>query len=99
MRDAVLLNAAAAIAAATPEHAGLEERLSEGLEAATASLDSGAAAGALARLVEVSRAPASHDKAGCTAVVSATAGTSARCDDLGWEAELSGPEHGDNHRW
>jgi len=56
VRDAVLLNAAAAIAAATPEHAGLEERLSVGLEAATASLDSGAAAGALARLVEVSRA-------------------------------------------
>lgn len=56
VRDAVLLNAAAAIAAATPEYAGLEERLSVGLEAATASLDSGAAAGALARLVEVSRA-------------------------------------------
>jgi anthranilate phosphoribosyltransferase len=56
VRDAVLLNAAAAIAAATPRQAKLGERLSDGLREATVSLDSGAAAEALDRLVEVSRA-------------------------------------------
>jgi anthranilate phosphoribosyltransferase len=55
VRDAVLLNAAAAIAAATPRPEGLEERLSAALREADTSLRSGAAARALDRLVEVSR--------------------------------------------
>jgi anthranilate phosphoribosyltransferase len=50
-RDFVLLNAAAGLVAA-----GVVDGLAEGLEAATASVDGGAAATALDRLVAVSRA-------------------------------------------
>ena len=49
-RDIVLLNAAAGLVAA-----GLAEGLTEGLEAATASVDSGAAAATLDRLVTATR--------------------------------------------
>jgi anthranilate phosphoribosyltransferase len=55
VRDAVLLNAAAALAAHAAGSGSLEERLADGLEAARAALDSGAAEQALARWVEVSR--------------------------------------------
>jgi len=55
VRDAVLLNAAAAVAAHTAGTATLQIRLSEGLEVAQQALDSGAAAKALDRWVEVSQ--------------------------------------------
>ncbi len=55
-RDAVLLNAAAALAAHAGGRDPLEDRLRAGLERARAALDSGAAAGVLERWVEVSRA-------------------------------------------
>jgi anthranilate phosphoribosyltransferase len=55
VRDAVLLNAAAAIAAHEGGDAPLEQRLSEGLARAAAALDDGAAAAVLRRWVEVSR--------------------------------------------
>jgi anthranilate phosphoribosyltransferase len=55
VRDAVLLNAAAAVAAYRAEPGSLEDRLRAGLAEATAALDSGAAATALARWVEVSQ--------------------------------------------
>ena len=55
VRDAVLLNAAAALAAHAASSAGLVERLGAGLERAAAALDSGAAAEVLDRWVSVSR--------------------------------------------
>jgi anthranilate phosphoribosyltransferase len=55
-RDAVLLNAAAALAAHTGGDGPLLERLSAGLARATAALDEGAAADVLERWVTVSRA-------------------------------------------
>jgi anthranilate phosphoribosyltransferase len=54
VRDAVLLNAAAAIAAARASGAGLIERLREGLALATEALDSGAAEQTLDRWRDVS---------------------------------------------
>lgn len=54
VRDAVLLNAAAAIAAARPRDAGLLERLADGLVVARKALDGGAAARTLERWREVS---------------------------------------------
>jgi anthranilate phosphoribosyltransferase len=56
VRDAVLLNAAAAIAAYDAAPGALEERLAAGLARATEALDSGAAEVALGRWVEVSQA-------------------------------------------
>jgi anthranilate phosphoribosyltransferase len=55
VRDAVLLNAAAALAAMSPGGGSLTERLASGLAAAAAAVDSGAAAAALERWVAVSR--------------------------------------------
>jgi anthranilate phosphoribosyltransferase len=55
VRDAVLLNAAAAVAAYRAEPGALEDRLRAGLEEATAALDGGAAAAVLTRWVEVSQ--------------------------------------------
>ena len=55
VRDAVLLNAAAAIAAYEAGAGALEERLAAGLKRATQAVDSGAAAQALDRWVEVSQ--------------------------------------------
>lgn len=56
VRDAVVLNAAAALVALDPEAEGpLTERLARGLERACASIDSGAAQAALDRWVEVTR--------------------------------------------
>jgi anthranilate phosphoribosyltransferase len=54
VRDAVLLNAAAALAAYEGASDGLVERLQRGWDRAAASLDSGAAARLLDRWVEVS---------------------------------------------
>ena len=54
VRDAVLLNAAAAVAAYEASSAPLEERLSAGLSRAAESLDSGAASRLLDTWVEVS---------------------------------------------
>jgi anthranilate phosphoribosyltransferase len=51
VRDVVLLNAAAAIAAATPSAAALVPRLREGLDRAVEAIDSGAAADRLAAWV------------------------------------------------
>ena len=56
VRDAVLLNAAAALAAHAGGDGPLEERLSAGLDRAATSLDSGGAAAVLERWVEVSQA-------------------------------------------
>jgi anthranilate phosphoribosyltransferase len=56
VRDAVLVNAAAAIAAHTGLDGDLAKALSVGLERAAAALDSGAAAQALARWVDVAEA-------------------------------------------
>ncbi|MCU1603318.1 MAG: Anthranilate phosphoribosyltransferase [Frankiales bacterium] len=55
VRDAVLLNAAAAVAAYRARSATLEERLADGLAAATSALDSGAASDVLDRWVSVSQ--------------------------------------------
>jgi anthranilate phosphoribosyltransferase len=55
VRDAVLLNAAAAVAAYEASTGTLEERLTAGLARAAASVDSGAAAQTLDRWVEVSQ--------------------------------------------
>jgi anthranilate phosphoribosyltransferase len=55
VRDAVVLNAAAAIAAYEAEPGSLEERLGAGLERAVKALDDGSAAQALDRWVEVSQ--------------------------------------------
>jgi anthranilate phosphoribosyltransferase len=56
VRDAVLLNAAAALASLTPSPAPVTERLRDALPVAAEAVDSGAAADALARWVSVSRA-------------------------------------------
>jgi anthranilate phosphoribosyltransferase len=55
VRDAVLLNAAAAVAAYDAQEGALEARLADGLEKATASLDTGAAASVLDRWAAVSQ--------------------------------------------
>lgn len=55
VRDAVLLNAAAALAAAGPDEGSVEDRVAAGLVGGAESLDSGAAAGALDRWVQVSQ--------------------------------------------
>ncbi|HVE64606.1 MAG TPA: anthranilate phosphoribosyltransferase [Mycobacteriales bacterium] len=55
VRDAVLLNAAAALAAAGPGGASVEELLAEGLVRGAEALDSGDAAGVLERWVSVSQ--------------------------------------------
>ena len=55
VRDAVLLNAAAAVAALHPSDEALAARLAAGLERAATAVDSGAALAALERWVEVSR--------------------------------------------
>jgi len=55
VRDAVVLNAAASFAAHEADDAPLTDRLRAGMARATASLDSGAAAAALDRWVEVSQ--------------------------------------------
>ncbi|MGW3401038.1 anthranilate phosphoribosyltransferase [Streptomyces zhihengii] len=56
VRDAVLLNSAAALAALEPTAAGLEERLAAGVERAAESIDSGAARATLERWVAASNA-------------------------------------------
>jgi anthranilate phosphoribosyltransferase len=57
VRDAVLLNAAAGIAAYDgPARAGLAEVMREALDAARESIDSGAAGAVLDRWIEFSRA-------------------------------------------
>ncbi|MFJ4436362.1 anthranilate phosphoribosyltransferase [Streptomyces sp. NPDC088923] len=56
VRDAVLLNAAAALAALRPSGEALRDRIGEGMARAAESLDSGAAAAALERWVEASNA-------------------------------------------
>ncbi len=55
VRDAVLLNAAAAIAVASGAAGTLAARLAAGLAVAAEAVDSGAAAGVLERWIEVSR--------------------------------------------
>lgn len=55
VRDAVLLNAAAALAAFDEHATGLQESLAAGLERAAAAVDDGRAADQLARWVAVSR--------------------------------------------
>jgi len=55
VRDAVLLNAAAGVAAHQATRGTLDERLAAGLAAATRSVDSGAAADVLERWVAVTR--------------------------------------------
>ena len=55
VRDAVLLNAAAAVAAFRATEGSLTDRLADGLAAAGSSLDSGAAAAVLDRWVSVSQ--------------------------------------------
>jgi anthranilate phosphoribosyltransferase len=59
VRDAVLLNAAAALAAMDTSGGSLVERLSRGLAAGSEAVDSGAAAAALGRWVETSQSLAS----------------------------------------
>ncbi|TXS50873.1 anthranilate phosphoribosyltransferase [Streptomyces sp. t39] len=56
VRDAVLLNSAAALAALEPSGAGLAERLAAGVERAAESIDSGAARATLERWVAASNA-------------------------------------------
>jgi anthranilate phosphoribosyltransferase len=56
VRDAVLLNSAAALVALSPGRGTLTEQLAAGLEQAAQSLDSGAAAAALQRWVTASNA-------------------------------------------
>ena len=55
VRDATLLNAAAALAAHAADDAPLLERLADGLTRASAALDSGDAAAALERWTRVSQ--------------------------------------------
>ena len=55
VRDAVLLNAGAALAVHADEEGALEERLASGLARATEAVDSGAAAATLERWVAASR--------------------------------------------
>jgi len=54
IRDAVLLSSAAALAALAPSTEPVTARLAAGVERAAASIDSGAAAAALARWIDVS---------------------------------------------
>jgi anthranilate phosphoribosyltransferase len=56
VRDAVLLNSAAALVALAPGNGTLEEQLAAGVERAARSLDSGAAAATLARWAAASNA-------------------------------------------
>ena len=56
IRDAVLLNAGAAVAVYESSESSLDERIAVGIERATRSIDSGAASVALKRWVEVSSA-------------------------------------------
>ncbi|MEU3350421.1 anthranilate phosphoribosyltransferase [Streptomyces sp. NPDC037389] len=56
VRDAVLLNSAAALAALTPTDAPLTERIRAGMERAAESIDSGAARRVLEKWVEASNA-------------------------------------------
>ena len=56
VRDAVLLNAAAALAVHAAEEGSLEERLATGLERATESVDTGAAEQCLERWVQATQA-------------------------------------------
>ena len=56
IRDAVLLNAGAAVAVYESSETSLDERITAGIERATRSIDSGAASVALKRWVEVSSA-------------------------------------------
>ncbi|MFI1012414.1 anthranilate phosphoribosyltransferase [Streptomyces sp. NPDC020965] len=56
VRDAVLLNSAAALVALEPAGGTLNERLAAGMERAAASIDSGAAGAALTRWVAASNA-------------------------------------------
>ncbi|BEP15394.1 anthranilate phosphoribosyltransferase [Acidothermaceae bacterium B102] len=56
VRDAVLLNAAAALVAATPGEGSLDEQLIAGIARGAEALDSGAAAAALDRWVTMSKA-------------------------------------------
>ncbi|MGH8867303.1 MAG: anthranilate phosphoribosyltransferase, partial [Actinomycetes bacterium] len=56
VRDAVLLNAAGALAAAEPSAATLTDRLAVGLQRAGEAVDSGAAEATLARWTETSQA-------------------------------------------
>ncbi|AIA03139.1 MULTISPECIES: anthranilate phosphoribosyltransferase [Streptomyces] len=56
VRDAVLLNSAAALAALAPSDAPLTERIRDGLDKAAAALDSGAAKRSLERWVAASNA-------------------------------------------
>ena len=55
VRDAVVLNAAAALVAAQPGDGSLDEQLVAGIAQASAAIDSGAAAAALDRWVTTSR--------------------------------------------
>jgi anthranilate phosphoribosyltransferase len=57
IRETVLLNAGAALAAYQEPRDSLTDRISEGIEQATRSVDSGAASVALKRWMEVSSAP------------------------------------------
>jgi anthranilate phosphoribosyltransferase len=59
VRDAVLLNAAAALVAASPGEASLDRQLIAAIGRAAQALDNGAAAAALERWVSTSRALAS----------------------------------------
>jgi anthranilate phosphoribosyltransferase len=56
VRDAVVLNAAAALVAASPGEASLDRQLIDGIRRASEALDSGAAAAALDRWVTTSKA-------------------------------------------
>lgn len=56
VRDAVLLNSAAALVALDPGEGTLDEQLSAGIARAAESIDSGAAKGALERWVAASNA-------------------------------------------
>ncbi|MGI8676482.1 MAG: anthranilate phosphoribosyltransferase [Nocardioidaceae bacterium] len=55
VRDAVLLNAAAGLAAHAAHVGALADRLADGMRSAVESIDSGAAAGTLARWVDATR--------------------------------------------
>lgn len=56
VRDAVLLNAAAALVALEPTDQSLNEQLAAGISKAAAAIDSGAAKAALERWIAVSNA-------------------------------------------
>lgn len=57
VRDAVLLNSAAALAALSPSSVPLHEQIAAGMERAAESIDSGAARAALERWVAASNRP------------------------------------------